>query len=123
MGARGVTNTARPGKENAGKFRKTEVECRRLSRFIRGNVDFVKMDIEGAEVDVVKELVSSGKLQHLKRMVIEYHHHNHTGEAFLGKFLSLLENAGFDYRISARIFPQMGGEYAQAVMIYANRRN
>src|SRR5207247_4266558 len=40
----------------------TTVEQRRLSEFLGGEVDLVKLDVEGAEADVLDDLVESGAL-------------------------------------------------------------
>lgn len=47
------------------------VDCVKLSDFIKGKVDFFKIDIEGAEYEVFPEIES--KLNMINRIVIEYH--------------------------------------------------
>src|SRR5208282_715351 len=51
------------------------VDARPLSEFVCERVDFLKMDIEGAEEGVLAELAQSGRLKLVQQMVIEYHHH------------------------------------------------
>jgi len=41
---------------------KIKVNSRKLSEFLDRDVDLLKMDIEGAEEDVLHELATSGKL-------------------------------------------------------------
>jgi len=53
-------------------LRKT-VQCALLSEFIREDVDLLKLDIEGAELEVIADLVSTGKIRHVQQMAIEYH--------------------------------------------------
>src|SRR5262249_32185240 len=51
------------------------VPARRLSEFISSDIDLLKIDIEGAEREVLNELATSGKLRNVKRLHLEYHHH------------------------------------------------
>lgn len=79
----------------------TQVPQARLSSFIDDDVDFLKLDVEGAECTVLHDLVESGTINRIDQMVIEYHHHiPGTHDAF-GSFLRMLEAAGFGYDIDA----------------------
>lgn len=49
------------------------VETKPLSSFIKQKVNLVKLDVEGVELEVVKELDSSGKFGWIENMLIEYH--------------------------------------------------
>jgi FkbM family methyltransferase len=69
-----------------------------LSRYIDADVDFLKLNIEGAELDVLTELEGSGRLSRVRAMVLEYHGW-HDGEQKLGPILSLLDRNGFRYMI------------------------
>ena len=51
-----------------------EVRALRLSDRITSPVDFLKLDIEGAEYGVVRDLVTTGKIMLVREAVIEYHH-------------------------------------------------
>lgn len=70
----------------------------RLSSYIDGPVDFLKLNIEGAELDVLEDLEKTGKLHHVNEIVLEYHGWPQ-GPQRLGVLLSLLERNGFWYRI------------------------
>lgn len=72
------------------------VRVERLSRYIDREVDFLKLNIEGAELDVLRELRDSGRLGQVRSMVIEYHGWPE-GEQRLGPLLSLLDDCGFRY--------------------------
>lgn len=52
----------------------TEVPVCRLSTHIRGRVDLLKLDVEGAEGDVIDELAQSGALGQVSVICVEYHH-------------------------------------------------
>jgi hypothetical protein len=49
------------------------VRVARLSDAIDGPVDFLKLDVEGAEYGVVRDLASSGRLALVREAVIEFH--------------------------------------------------
>jgi FkbM family methyltransferase len=97
------------------------VECRRLSPFIVDEVDLLKIDIEGAEHQVLLELASSGKLQLIKKMHIEYHHHIAREEDTLSKTIRLLEDEGFGYQLKADSWPWPTPGF-QDVSIYCYRK-
>lgn len=50
-----------------------EVNTTTLSPYVTGPVTFCKMDIEGSEAEVIVELQKTGKLNHIKHLVMEYH--------------------------------------------------
>jgi FkbM family methyltransferase len=98
-----------------------EVGCAPLSEYISGEVDFLKMDIEGAEAAVIGELAARDKLRKIKQMVIEYHHHIEPWEDRLGGILGTLETHGFGYQIrTAGERANLPGSY-QDILIYAYR--
>lgn len=86
----------------ARQQRKITVNVKRLSSFLVGRVDLLKMDIEGAELSVLKDLVKSRKIALIGNMVIEYHHHIDPCIDNLSVLLELLERAGFGYQIQAK---------------------
>jgi len=57
------------------------------------------MDVEGAELDVMTDLKSSGKLSLVRRMVIEYHHRMGPG-VLPGRFPGTFGEEGFEYQIA-----------------------
>jgi FkbM family methyltransferase len=97
----------------------TKVKGRKLSDFIDGNVDFLKLDVEGAEHRVLCDLTTSGKLRCIRQMVIEYHHRIGNQKSCLGDFLNKLERAGFQYQLHASLYPVMSRNVFQDVLIAA----
>lgn len=97
------------------------VRCARLSSFIEREVDFLKLDVEGAELHVIRDLAESGKLGLIRQMVIEYHHNIPVEPAVLSRLLRFLEDAGFTYQLSALASPLVGHEHFQDVLIGAFR--
>ncbi|MGD8603905.1 MAG: FkbM family methyltransferase [Anaerolineales bacterium] len=105
-----------PGRVQGSRQR---VPSRTLSSLINGKVDLLKIDIEGAELQVVRDLAEEGKLSFIQNCLIEFHHHIQPGENHLAELLSFLERAGFGYMISAPDYPgHRPGKY-QDILIYA----
>lgn len=98
------------------------VKTGRLSDFVEGPVDFLKLDVEGAEFDVMSDLKGSRKLAHIRRMVIEYHHKIDGQASCLARFLALLEDEGFEYQITGRCYPITRQNVFQDLLIGCYRR-
>jgi FkbM family methyltransferase len=65
-----------PNKTNINVKNFVEIEKRRLSTFIldlNKNVDIMKMDIEGAEAEVIRDLISTGAYKKVKSILVETH--------------------------------------------------
>lgn len=75
------------------------VETARLSNFIGANVDFLKLNIEGAEFQVLQDLEENNKLHFIKKMCIEWHSFR-SKKQNLGGLLSILEQNNFKYLIN-----------------------
>lgn len=74
------------------------VKCVKLSSYINKEVDFLKLDIEGAEQQVLCELAD--KLSLIKEMSIEYHHSDKMQDVNnLDSIIRLLTKYHFDYEI------------------------
>jgi FkbM family methyltransferase len=78
------------GKQSSVKI---TVKCDKLSKYISDYIDILKIDIEGAETEVIKELIIADKLKYIKNLLIEYHPINNRNPKNLVK---LLENNGFE---------------------------
>lgn len=50
---------------------RASVPVNRLETFFRGNVDILKLDIEGAELQVLADLSNGGRLQAMRQIVVE----------------------------------------------------
>ena len=81
---------------NNSQSKKTvKVKTVNLDNIINKEVDFLKMDIEGAETDVLCELKN---LKKVKQLFIEYHSFSDSKQV-LGHLLSTLTENGFRYYI------------------------
>ena len=93
-----------------------------LSKTITREVDFLKIDIEGSELEVLNELYESGRIRSVKQMAIEYHHHIDTNTDKLSSILVILETAGFGYQIHSRLGRPFARGQFQDILIYAYRK-
>jgi FkbM family methyltransferase len=98
------------------------VEASLLSKHIDKEVDFLKIDIEGAEQEVIEELSNARKLSYVKQMVIEYHHHIVREADVFSRMLRLLEDAEFGYQIASRLGRPHITEQFQDILVYAYRK-
>lgn len=94
-----------------------------LSDYIDGPVDFLKMDIEGGEFDVLEELIAQDQMRNISRLQLEYHYHPEFFRKPLTAMLALLESAGFRTAVRATKEPRsvVGKDTAHAYMVYAWR--
>lgn len=117
-----------PGALNMGLFADQSaasaiaVECDVLSRYIDGEVDLLKLDIEGAEEQVLVELAREDKLRYIRHIVCEYHHHIDVQLDRLSRTLATLEQAGFGYQIAAHLGRPPAKKAYQDVIVYAYRK-
>jgi hypothetical protein len=75
----------------------TRVDAVCLSSYLEEPVAFLKLDVEGAELRVLRELAGKRKLGLIQQMVIEYHYDLSNHDNSLGELLCLLEDSGFRY--------------------------
>lgn len=78
------------------KLNVVKVKARNLKNLLNQPVDFLKVDIEGAEYEVLKACNHS--LQNVKNIFIEYHSHI-SEKQVLNEILSILTENGFRYHI------------------------
>ena len=74
-----------------------EVECVPLSDYLQGSVDFLKLDIEGAEDAVLEEAASM--LGNVRNLFCEFHEGPGFARGRLAKILGILDTAGFDVQL------------------------
>ncbi len=75
-----------------------KVECVRLSHFLKTKIDFLKLDIEGAELEVLKEIEPC--IKSVEHLFIEYHSFEKRLQE-LQELLSILTRNGFRYFIDS----------------------
>ena len=95
----------------------------RLSNYVTGPVDFLKLDVEGSELPVLRDLVASGTLGQISQMVIEFHHHMSPTVDNLSECLSILESNGFGYQLSsASVYTPITKGQFQDVLVHAYKK-
>ncbi len=85
--------SATPTKGNRVSY---EIQTVKLSDFIDGPIDVLKLDIEGSEGTVIRELSQAGKLKLVGECVMEFHYYPTAPDNALPALLAELNNAGFE---------------------------
>ncbi|RYH72779.1 FkbM family methyltransferase [Flavobacteriaceae bacterium 144Ye] len=73
-----------------------KIKTVRLKSFLRSKVDFLKLDIEGAEYDVLMDC--KNELKNVDNVFVEYHSANNSTQK-LDDILKLLKDSGFRYHL------------------------
>jgi len=101
-----------------------EVEAGRLSQWLPDQVDLLKIDIEGAEAEVLHDIAP--RLSSIGSLFVEWHQRPRQRD--LGEFIGMLEDAGFECHVqTARgaSTPFLGdwphGTFTQYLNIFAVR--
>ncbi len=82
---------------NPEEYKKIQVKQVRLSKYIDKPVDLLKLDIEGMETQVLKEVES--KLHFVKNLIIEYHGDVTNKFNKVEDIINILEKNHFAYKI------------------------
>jgi len=85
-----------------GSVQPLEVRLKRLSSFLPDSVDLLKLDIEGAEGEVLAEIAPC--LPRVKALFVEWH--SRPGVGGLGQAIGILESAGFDCFVQVAAGPR-----------------
>ena len=110
-------------------WKEYHVPCVRLREYLTEPVDFLKLNIEGAEGDVLAD--SRDRLRNVREMVVEYHHLPGLPRT-LHEILQLLYDSGFEYLINdfdSATNPGVNTPFALApdsryfLLIYAKRKD
>ncbi|MCZ7592833.1 MAG: FkbM family methyltransferase [Kiritimatiellae bacterium] len=84
------------GRVQAGSLQTVSVPSLRLRDQLADSVDFLKVDIEGAEFDVIRDCAD--RLSNVDRLFIEYHSEADKPQR-LDEMLAIIRQAGFRYQI------------------------
>ena len=88
----------RVDKKTFGNGEMINVEATCLSKYLDKKIDFLKIDIEGAEYKVLKESLSY--LKNVENMFVEFHSFVDKSQQ-LNEILEILSNSGFRYYVSS----------------------
>lgn len=116
-------------KDNPSITEKIEVDVVALGDCLETPVDFLKLDIEGNEADVLKALGS--KIQNAKQIFCEYHFSSDNNSNSLRDIIDLLDDNNFDYQIAKSVWFGEQSEYRPMThvgkdysgVIYAKTKN
>jgi FkbM family methyltransferase len=102
-------------REDRGGTNKIVIETDLLSSYLNERVDLLKIDIEGAEWQVLEDLKANGKqLAMVEHAIIEYHHKINNEKSRLTSFLSYFESCHFEYNI--RTFHRQVGDFQDLII-------
>lgn len=89
--------------QNRGGSTEMKIQTKVLSDYLKNfeTVDLVKMDVEGAELNIISDLFETGSINKVKEYIIEYHHNINQDKSVLSSFLNKFETNGFNYCIKA----------------------
>ncbi|MBI5003040.1 FkbM family methyltransferase [Candidatus Woesearchaeota archaeon] len=87
--------------DNKMHVKEIPVATDKLSSYITAPVDFLKLDVEGAEILVLEDLDETGKISLIHEMFIEYHYSEKNPKNKLSTILALLEKNSLNYHIQA----------------------
>lgn len=87
-------------KDNTEQKNKIEIQTLKLSNFLNRKIDFLKMDIEGAELEVLEEC--KHLLHFVDRFFVEYHSYFEQPQ-HIDRLLTILKDAGFRVHIQENL--------------------
>lgn len=123
----GSTLEAGAAEGDPSAWTRHEVRCVRLHDYLDQPVDLLKMNIEGAEYDAIRD--ATPRLRNVREMIIEYHHLPGLPRT-LHEILTILHQQGFEYLIydfDAQTNPgsqppfRLGPDSRMFLLIYAKR--
>lgn len=91
----------------------TQIDCIDLNEALKGEVDLLKMDIEGAEFPVLLHLFETGAISKVHRLAVEFHDVDQNIQAF-ADILTRLDNLGYRIRFRGGSVPWLKTRATQA---------
>ena len=106
-----------------------KIQCVTLNEFINKKCDLLKLDIEGAEVEVLE--ASSNSLRFIDRLFIEFHGFGDEPYQKLERMLALLRQNDFQYRVDKALGTRNSNAQNQfnnlhsdfSLIVHATKRN
>lgn len=99
---------------------KIAVPSVKLSDFLHkiSIVDFLKMDVEGAETCVIADLSKNNLLKKCQEIILEYHHNINPADESFSAFLKHFESAGFHYLLQTSSVSKGKHKYQDIVLYF-----
>lgn len=76
-------------------YHEIKVKTAKLSSYCGAKVDFLKLDIEGMELRVLRELNNANVISNIDEIIMEYHGSDANPDNSLGELVELLESNGY----------------------------
>jgi FkbM family methyltransferase len=106
-------------------MKKISVSCKRLSTFVAGCFDLLKIDAEGAEYEIIEEV--KPKLAFFEQIFLEIHQSTGATNSPIAVLLKILAESGFRYAITTTFLShqefQKDSTASYAIMLDAKRIN
>lgn len=93
----------------------------RLPDYITEKIDFLKLDIEGAEGDVIKNLSMTRALRKISQITVEFHHNLNKQNDLISTLLLLKKN-GFNIQLGAEVKTPPSPYSFQNILLRAYRK-
>jgi FkbM family methyltransferase len=98
-----------------GESVQEKIIIKKLSDHVHEKVDLIKIDVEGSEDKIITNLVQTGKIDLVEKMIIEFH--PELTAISIEKFVGLLSKNGLTYSASKnQLHPE-----ASEILIHCNR--
>jgi FkbM family methyltransferase len=85
---------------NFKNVKEHSIDCMTLSSLNLRKIDLLKIDVEGAEGKIIKDLKHHDALKTIEKFSLEYHYGTESKENELSEILSALEQNNFDFVIN-----------------------
>jgi len=103
-------------------YTETTVKSIKISSFITkksiGEIDLMKMDIEGSEFESIADLSKLNMLKLFNEIILEYHHNIAEKNNSLANFLKTFETNKFKYQVYSKPVPLYEKNKFQDILIY-----
>ena len=90
--------------------KKIKLKTTRLSNFITKPIDLLKMDIEGSELSILKDLYKTKKIKLIRNILFEYHYIPNSVDNNLSEIIKILENSNFIFHL---LFDNMNNHFSK----------
>lgn len=106
----GIAKTVPGGKKSDTET--YDVKTIRLSSLINNTIDLLKIDIEGSEGGVMKDLDESEKISRVKEYVMEYHYYPEVPTNSMADIMNRFEKNGFGVQVYDEDVPAYDAQFS-----------
>lgn len=95
-------------------YKSFDVKTEKLSGYINKKIDLLKIDIEGGEYKVFKDLFATKKIKYIKKIIFEAHFFNQQEKEILKKLIIKLQKIGYIKQLE-------NSSYTKVYSFYSNK--